>query len=72
MSVKGMLFTRIKKTMTKRMYKLYYKENRESAQTGGSYEADIAKAYKHLDACRFKDKGWPCPNCPECCFRGKD
>ena len=72
MSIKGIIFTKIKKSMTKKMYDLYYKENKEISQTKEEYEAGLAKSYRHLDACRFKDKGWPCPTCPECCFRGKD
>ncbi len=31
--VKGALFTKIKKTMTKRMYDFYFNENKEAAQT---------------------------------------
>ena len=54
------------------MYKLYYTENREAAQSKEEFEKNLAKAYKHLDACKFKEKGWPCPTCPECCFRGRD
>ena len=71
-TIKSSLFTKVKKTMTKRMYELYYKENADAPQAMGEYEAVLGKAYKHLDACRFIDKGWPCPTCPSCCFRGKD
>lgn len=71
-SIKATAFTKVKKTMTKKMYDLYYNENKEISQTREKYEASLAKAYKHLDACKFKDKGWPCPTCPECCFHGKD
>ena len=72
MSLKGIIFTKIKKTMTKRMYRLYYTEHKDAAGAKEAYEAGLSKAYKHLDACKFKEKGWPCPTCPECCFRGKD
>ena len=66
------LYTRIKKHMTKKMYHLYYRENREASQSKEEYEANLLRAYRHLDACRFKNKGWPCPTCPSCCFCGKD
>ena len=42
------------------------------AETIEEYEANLLRAYRHLDACRFKNKGWPCPTCPSCCFCGKD
>jgi len=71
-NIKGAVFTKIKKTMTKKMYDLYYSENKEVSQNSEEHAANLAKAYKHLDACKFKDKGWPCPTCPDCCFRGKD
>ena len=70
--LKGNLYTRIKKHMTKKMYHLYYRENREASQSKEEYEANLLRAYRHLDACRFKNKGWPCPTCPSCCFCGKD
>ena len=54
------------------MYDLYYNENKEVSQSREEYESNLSKAYKHLDACKFKDKGWPCPTCPDCCFHGKD
>ena len=66
------LYTRIKKHMTKKMYHLYYRENREVSQYKEEYEANLLRAYRHLDACRFKNKGWPCPTCTNCCFRGED
>ena len=72
MKLKGNLYTRIKKHMTKKMYHLYYRENREASQSKEEYEANLLRAYRHLDACRFKNKGWPCPTCPSCCFCGKD
>ena len=28
--------------------------------------------FAHLDACIYKDKGWPCMTCPKCCFEGAD
>lgn len=65
-SIKGAVFTKIKKTMTKKMYDLYYSENEEVSQNSEEHAANLAKAYKHLDACKFKDKGWPCPTCPDC------
>ena len=70
--LKGNLYTRIKKHMTKKMYHLYYRENREASQSKEEYEANLLRAYRHLDACRFKNKGWPCPTCPSCCFCGND
>ena len=54
------------------MYYLYYRENREVSQSKEEYETNLLRAYRHLDACRLKNKGWPCPKCPNCCFRGKD
>ena len=62
--LKGNLYTRIKKHMTKKMYHLYYRENREASQSKEEYEANLLREYRHLDACRFKNKGWPCPTCP--------
>ena len=65
-------FTPVKKMMTERMYALYCAEKHSSEGICEGCSAGFQKAYKHLDACRFKDKGWPCPTCPECCFRGSD
>ena len=70
--LKESLYTKVKKTMTKKMYQLYYRENKEILQSQDEYEANLLKTYRHLDACRFKNKGWPCPTCPKCCFHGKD
>lgn len=70
--VKGKLFTIVKKSMTKKLYTIYYRENKEVAQQKKEYEENLLQAYKHLDACKFKNKGWPCPTCPDCCFHGKD
>lgn len=72
MSLKSFIFTIIKKRMTRKMYKLYYTENKEAALTREEYEVRLHRTYKHLDACRFKEKGWPCPKCPNCCFHGKE
>ena len=69
---KEVLFTRIKKMMTKKMYKLYYDDHPEEFASKAEYEKKLDRAYRHLDACKFKDKGWPCPTCPECCFKGQD
>lgn len=71
MRVRENVFTRIKKTMTKKMYVLYY-ENHKDEMTKQEFENKLERSYRHLDACKFKDKGWPCPTCPECCFKGKD
>ena len=49
--LKGNLYTRIKKHMTKKMYHLYYRENREASQSKEEYEANLLRAYRHLDAC---------------------
>lgn len=68
---KETLFTRIKKTMTKKMYVLYY-ENHKNAMTEHEFQTNLERSFRHLDACKYKDKGWPCPTCPECCFKGKD
>lgn len=69
---KGKIYTKVKKTMTKKMYDLYYNENKEVSQKREEYEANLLKTYRHLEACKYKNKGWPCPTCPNCCFRGKD
>ena len=39
--LKGNLYTRIKKHMTKKMYHLYYRENREASQSKEEYEANL-------------------------------
>lgn len=65
-------FTPVKKMMTERMYTLYCAENHGGGSLCGACESSLRKAYRHLDACKFKDKGWPCPTCPECCFKGAD
>ena len=39
--------------MTKKMYHLYYRENREVSQYKEEYEANLLRAYRHLDVCRF-------------------
>ena len=39
--------------MTKKMYHLYYRENREVSQHKEEYEANLLRAYRHLDVCRF-------------------
>ena len=54
--LKGNLYTRIKKHMTKKMYHLYYRENREGSQPEEEYEANSLRAYRHLDACRLKKR----------------
>ena len=54
--LKGNLYTRIKKHMTKKMYHLYYRENREASQSKEEYEANLLRAYRHLDACRLKKR----------------
>ena len=58
--------------MTKKMYHLYYRENRKGSQPEEEYEANLLRAYRHLDACRLKKRGWQCPICLNCCFYGKD
>ena len=42
--LKGNLYTRIKKHMTKKMYHLYYRENREASQSKEEYEANLLRA----------------------------
>ena len=39
--------------MTKKMYHLYYRENREVSQYKEEYEANLLRAYRHLDVCSF-------------------
>ncbi len=65
-------FTPIKKMMTEKMVRLYCSENHGGQDLCDSCRKDLEMSFRHLDACKFKDKGWPCPTCPECCFRGKD
>ena len=50
----------------------HFSVNEKNVFTNTEYEANLLRAYRHLDACRFKNKGWPCPTCPSCCFCGKD
>ena len=56
--LKGNLYTRIKKHMTKKMYHLYYRENREASQSKEEYEANLLRAYRHLDALNQCKSGW--------------
>ena len=44
--LKGNLYTRIKKHMTKKMYHLYYRENRKVSQSKEEYEDLIQEIYK--------------------------
>ena len=30
------------------------------------------RSVAHLDACRFKEEGRPCPSCPDCCMTKED
>ena len=53
------------------MYHLYDRENREVSQYKEEYEANLLRAYRRLDVCRFKNKGWPCPTMPELLFLWK-
>ena len=52
------------------MYHLYYRENREGSQPEEEYEANLLRAYRHLDACRLK-KGMAMSNMPELLFLWK-
>lgn len=65
-------FTQIKKEMTSRMVELYCRCTHGGEALCDDCRADLDMTMRHLDTCRFKDKGWPCPTCPECCFQGKD
>ena len=38
------------------MYDLYYRENSEGSQPEEEYEANLLRAYRHLDACRLKKR----------------
>ena len=71
MSLKGIIFTKIKKTMTKRMYRLYYTEHKDAAGAKEAYEAGLSKAYKHLDACKFKERAGPAPPVPNAASAAK-
>ena len=50
--LKGNLYTRIKKHMTKKMYHLYYRENREASQSKEEYEANLLMK-ENPDKARF-------------------
>lgn len=65
-------YTSVKKMMTEKIQRLYCSENHHSADLCDECKKDLEMSFRHLDACKFEDKGWPCPTCPECCFRGKD
>ena len=63
----------IAKAVLNRFDKIYNRFEKEGFKPfKEEYEANLLRAYRHLDACRFKNKGWPCPTCPSCCFCGKD
>lgn len=65
-------YTPVKKMMTEKIQTLYCRGNHGSDQLCGQCRSDLDRAIKHLEACRFKEKGWPCLTCPECCFKGED
>ncbi len=54
------------------MVRLYCADHHGTDDLCESCKEDLERMYKHLDACKFKDKGWPCPTCPDSCFNGKD
>jgi hypothetical protein len=65
-------FTPVKKMMTEKMIRLYCSECHGSPEPCDECKESLDRSFRHLDACRFKDKGWPCVSCQECCFKGKD
>ena len=56
--LKGNLYTRIKKHMTKKMYHLYYRENREASQSKEEYEANLLRDghVQHAQVAVFVEK----------------
>ena len=69
-------FTAIKKMMTERIMRVYCQGHHNSSAVTGELCADccldLKRIYGHLDACHFKEKGWPCPTCPGMCYQGDD
>ena len=65
-------YTPVKKMMTEKMVRLYCSDHHRTEDLCDDCKADLERMFKHLDVCKFKDKGWPCPTCPDSCFNGKD
>lgn len=65
-------FTPVKKMMTERMVRLYCSDHHGGEVLCDNCQQELDTMFKHLDACKFKDKGWPCPTCPDSCFHGRD
>ncbi len=65
-------FTPFKKEMTYRMALAYCKGEHGCDDLCEECLNRLMSAMKHLDNCRFKEEGRPCPSCPDCCFHGSD
>lgn len=65
-------YTSIKKQMSYHMVQLYCLDYHHSSQLCPKCRKVLDGFYYHLDRCRFKEKGWPCPTCPECCYSERE
>ena len=65
-------YTSVKKMMTEKMVRLYCENHHSASDLCDDCRSDLEAMFRHLDACKFKDKGWPCPTCPDSCFHGDD
>ncbi len=65
-------YTSVKKMMTEKMVEMYCRDLYGGDSLCGECAAMRDVFFAHLDACIYKDKGWPCMTCPKCCFEGAD
>ncbi len=65
-------YTPMKKEMSLRIIRFYCRENHGGDGLCEECERVYQTTVRHLEACRFKELGRPCPACPECCFTGED
>ncbi|MBE6521237.1 MAG: nitrous oxide-stimulated promoter [Thermoplasmata archaeon] len=63
-------YTPVKKEMTRRMVDLYCRDMHGTDGICPACYKRMMDTYKRLDACKFKDKGWPCDTCPGMCYSG--
>lgn len=65
-------YTPFKKEMTYRMVKFYCLSRHGGETICEDCKGYLMRALDRLQNCGFKEKGYPCPNCPHCCNKGED
>jgi AcrR family transcriptional regulator len=67
-------YTPYKKEMTYRMISAYCRDmhGTPSGELCPGCKEILDRSVAHLDACRFKEEGRPCPSCPDCCMSKED